>query len=143
MDIDITRDPPTAEEIDIARQGCGMSAAEKTLWFCPIPGLDLLAALAVHAASGPPERDQLNYVHGGVDLDWSRSAAAQTYVNKVRALQRPLIQKEIAALQSRLKMCQSFDGVVGAGYDALGGVMGAAKDVVGGHLRSWWGKTSG
>ena len=103
--IDITKPPPSAEQIrDVRREIVdAMSLGMKTMWFCPIPIVDVVAGLAVSAVDGvvngdreEPWRDK----QGAAARDWSGDAVVERYVAAVRGMGRELVNAEVEALES-------------------------------------------
>jgi hypothetical protein len=132
--ISIFGDPLTAEQIIRMRArlegSFGDSLSSKVIMYTPpLFGLELVAGLAVAAfeensKSGP--RASLAYVR--TDDDWTASPTASKYVEKVRAMNRPLIQAEVSAIRSQIAMERSVTAVVTTVATASGN---AVMDLVG------------
>ena len=104
--INIYGEPPSIEAIRQMR-GSGNfedSAAFKVLMFTPIPGVDILAALATYAYEQTVSGKDFKACDGAAKMDWSASTITESYVGKVRAQGRELINLEVDALKRHLAL---------------------------------------
>ena len=100
------------------------SLAEKVAWFCPVPGLDMVAGLLTHAVESSihgSEEDEWREVPGALNRDWSASSVAQNYVQKVREQGRGVVKAEVDSLESYLSFLSGLKTVPAV-------VAGLAKD---------------
>lgn len=107
--INVYKDPPDVAEIERARQAVHeasrgeLTLAEKVAFFCPIPVLDVVAALATHVVESSLPDDPiepLRDVPEAMARDWASSDTTRAYVAKVRLQARPLIRAEVDALEA-------------------------------------------
>lgn len=109
FDVSIYSDPISAEEIRAMRNKIkGQDSLGLTVMkYCPIPIVDMVAGLAVEAIdqsiNGSPT-DFLKEDFQATSRDWSKTNATQSYVEKVRAMNRLLIKSEVEALERHLKI---------------------------------------
>ena len=106
LSIDLFGAPPSKEQIASAREACRheMSLSERTLFFTPVPIVDVLAAATVAIFESAPERELLRDCSEDIPGDWSRSIAASTYLGAVARMGRPLVVKEAQALASHVRV---------------------------------------
>jgi hypothetical protein len=136
FEINIYGTPLTADAIRALRGSDSFedSTAFKVLMYTPIPGIDLLASLATYAVEQTVRSKDFDYCSGSADMDWSASKITQSYVDKVRALGRDLVQVEVDALKRHLSIEQTAkaaasavaDVVMERGKDAFHGAASAA-----------------
>ena len=131
--IDITTPPPSAEQIREIRRKVAdaMTPGTKTMLFCPIPIVDVVAGLAVGAVDGivngdreEPWRDK----QGAAARDWSGDAAAERYVAAVRDMGRELVNAEVEALEGHDRITRMARHI---GVSLADGVMDAVSRRVG------------
>lgn len=96
MRIDLEGLPPTAHEIAEHRRPFGRSGSHPP--YLPLPGLDLARSLRLAALEGATDYERVQDVPHDLDLGWAQTPITQAYVEKVRALQRPLIVQEVQVL---------------------------------------------
>lgn len=125
--IDVYGSPLSHEEIqsirlEIRENEPAMLVAK----YCPIPLVDMIGALgtaAVDRAMNGDREEPWRYVDGALERDWSASVFAEKFVDSVRALGRPLLQGEVAALNDHMQKEATarrvIEGIVDATSDVL------------------------
>lgn len=106
--INIYADPMSQADVERLRTSLRneLSIAEKVMIYCPVPVVDAVAGLATAAieyAIKGDQADPLGTAWGASKRDWSITTTTKTYVDKVRALDRELINAEVAALDRHIK----------------------------------------
>lgn len=122
-DINIFRDPPTQAEIEGALRldRNKLTTGERIALGPGVLGLEVLVGAAVDAIGGETnfmtaKASQWEAQRGAVGWDWSKSIFAQSYVKKVRAMNRELVRGEVTALTRQFNMeQQAVDAVKDAG----------------------------
>lgn len=116
FEVNIYSAPPTADQLRKQRGNGAFedSAAFKVLMFTPIPGVDLLAAMATYAVEATVCGKDFEPVKGAVKMDWSESTFTRTYVEKVGAQGRELVGVEVDALNRHLTFERSARAVASA-----------------------------
>ncbi|PNE59702.1 hypothetical protein A8H39_00715 [Paraburkholderia fungorum] len=122
-DINIFRDPPTQAEIDGALRADRnrLTTGEKIALGPGVLGFEVLVGAAVDAFSGEQnfmtgKTSQWEEQPGAVGWDWSKSIFAESYVKKVRAMNRELVRGEVTALTRQFNMEEkTIDAVKDAG----------------------------
>lgn len=104
FEINIYGTPPSADDIRELKKSNSFenSVAFKVLMFTPIPGLDVLAAIATHVIEESYFGKDFGDSHGAAKKDWSESPVTQSYVEKVRSQNRELLKIEVQALKKHL-----------------------------------------
>lgn len=125
FDINIYSDPLTQEQINERRKAIARtpSLGEKiVLYSPPMLGLELIPALAAEAISLAVHGDPLEpwkACRGANARDWSGSIFTQSFVDKVRAANRDLVNAEVAALERHLELettARSVAGTIGTSF---------------------------
>lgn len=122
-DINIFRDPPTQAEIDRALRADRnhLTIGEKIALGPGVLGLEVIVGVAVDAFRGEKnfitgKVSQWEAQPGAVGWDWSKSIFAESYVGKVRAMNRELVRGEVTALTRQFNMEEkAIDAVKDAG----------------------------
>jgi hypothetical protein len=89
----------------------------KVLMFTPIPVVDALAAIATRAIREEVRGKDFRDCAGAATQDWSASKITQSYVEKVRAMGRELINLEVSALKRHMSVEQTARAVASSVAD--------------------------
>lgn len=129
--IDVFGEPPSIATIEAWRQklSAELSLAEKVTIFTPIPVIDFIAGMTTAIIEGD-KYDPIRYSEKAEQRDWSSNSTVLNYVQKVKAMNRPLIQAEVEALQRHLNLVNTLNyATKTAGTVLQESVTGIIKDM--------------
>jgi hypothetical protein len=129
FDINIYGNPPSIAEVRAMRGSDSIedSTAFKVFMYTPIPGVDVLAGLTTYAVEHLVFKKDFKACDGAARQDWSSSFITQTYVEKVRAMNRELMHVEVDALNRHLALEHAARAAASA---AVSEVANAVTDAV-------------